>query len=108
MILSIKLRHFCNFHSNWTFLIFQDYLYRIMKPPIFFLSASFCSLAYSFPQFENLCRSGVLSAEDEAILEAVKRDSAAYLNVHEREAGSEKEKRQGGFLGGLLGGGLCE
>ena len=82
-----------------------------MKPTTFFLAASFCSLAYGFPQFENLRRSGILSAKDEAIFEAVKREpmaAAAYLNAHEREAGSEKKKRQGGLLDGLLGGGLCE
>jgi hypothetical protein len=106
----VKVVHFGIFT---TVTIFSD----IMKPSILFLVWGFCSLAHSAAcPFEDLRRSGMLSAEDAAKFDAIKRNPAAaeaYLNVHKREAGyeHEKEKRQS-LLGGLLdlplGGGLCK
>jgi hypothetical protein len=62
------------------------------------------SLFFVACPFEELRRSGMLSVEDTAKFDAVKRNPAAaeeYLNRHKREAAAEKEKRQD-LLGGLL------
>jgi hypothetical protein len=75
----------------------------------------FCSLTHGVAcPFEDLRRSRMLSVEDAAKFDDVKRNPAAaeeHLNSHKRRAGVDKEKRQdllGGLLDLPLGGGLCK
>jgi hypothetical protein len=86
-----------------------------MKSSSLFFAMGFCSLAHGVAcPFADLRRSGMLSVEDAAKFDDVKRNPAAaeeYLSGHKGGAGVEKEKRQdllGGLLDLPLGGGLCK